>query len=428
VTPAGREDARSADAVVVGAGLAGLTAAVRLAEAGLRVVTVAKGLGSVRLSPATIDILGYAPDRVDNPAAALPDFVAAHPGHPYALIPPGLLAESVSWLREHSGDLGYLGEPSANLLLPTALGVPRPSAVVPESMAGGDVRTFRSVAIAGLRALKDFHPALVAENLVTAAAAAGQQIEARSVMLTPSTDGEADVGTLSFARRFEDPRLRATVAEQLRRAVGDEQAVGLPAVLGLDRGHEVWAELREAVGRPVFEIPTIPPSVPGLRLANVLQGRLRRAGGRLMLGAQAVGPELRNGSLAGVRMRVAAREVARTARWIVLATGGLASGGIEMAADGVVSESVLGLPVWGAPAPGELAFLPAYFGEHPMSTAGLRVDSALRPLRPEGEPVHPNLRAAGAVIGGARPWREKSGDGISLCTGYLAAATILREA
>jgi glycerol-3-phosphate dehydrogenase subunit B len=94
---------------------------------------------------------------------------------------------------------------------------------------------------------------------------------------------------------------------------------------------------------------------------------------------------------------------------------------------GAVSEQALGLPVH-APGPGETGFLPSYLGDHPMETAGLRVDSTLRPVGPDGEPVYPNVYAAGAVIGGARPWREKSGDGISLSTGYLAADAILKEA
>ena len=136
--------ASAVDVIVLGAGMAGLVAAVRLAEAGLRVTTVAKGYGSLRLSPATIDILGYRPDRVDSPAQALPGFAAAHPEHPYALISPAMLAEAVQWLKEHVDTYAYVGDPGANMLLPTALGVPRPSAVVPETMAGGDVRSARA--------------------------------------------------------------------------------------------------------------------------------------------------------------------------------------------------------------------------------------------------------------------------------------------
>ena len=60
------------DAIVVGCGLAGLTAAVRLAEAGARVLVLAKGVGATHLAPATIDVLGYQDgNRVEKPAEAL---------------------------------------------------------------------------------------------------------------------------------------------------------------------------------------------------------------------------------------------------------------------------------------------------------------------------------------------------------------------
>jgi glycerol-3-phosphate dehydrogenase subunit B len=39
------------DAVVIGAGVAGLTAATRLAESGARVCLLAKGVGSTHLAP-----------------------------------------------------------------------------------------------------------------------------------------------------------------------------------------------------------------------------------------------------------------------------------------------------------------------------------------------------------------------------------------
>ena len=417
-----------ADVVVLGAGMAGLVAAVRLAEAGLHVVTVAKGHGSLRLSPATVDILGYRPELVQSPADELPGFAEAHPGHPYALISPALLADSVQWLKEHVNTYAYVGDPSTNMLLPTAIGVPRPSAVVPETMAGGDLRDIGPVAIAGLGVLKDFHAALAAENLQAAMTAYGRTTQARPVLLSPPTDGLADVGALGLARMFEDAAFRRVVAAELRAAVREDEVVGLPAVLGMDQARSVWTELQQAVGRPVFEIPTaVPPSVPGLRLARALQNRLRRAGGRFVLGAQATGPELRDGKLAGVRIRSAARVMPRLCRWVVLATGGLASGGIEVDPSGTAREQALGLPVH-APGPDQAGFLPSYLGEHPMETAGLRVDSMLRPVGPDGDPVYPNVYAAGAVIGGARPWREKSGDGISLSTGYLAAEAILKEA
>ena len=45
---------------VIGAGIAGLTAAIRLREAGHQVTLMSKGIGGLQLSQGSIDVLGYA--------------------------------------------------------------------------------------------------------------------------------------------------------------------------------------------------------------------------------------------------------------------------------------------------------------------------------------------------------------------------------
>jgi glycerol-3-phosphate dehydrogenase subunit B len=63
--------------------------------------------------------------------------------------------------------------------------------------------------------------------------------------------------------------------------------------------------------------------------------------------------------------------------------------------------------------------VPEYFAEHPIGRAGV---AAGRDLRPEGLA---NVLVVGATLAGAQPWKEKSGDGISLSTGHKAAEVIL---
>ena len=72
--------------VVIGAGLAGLTAATRLAAGGANVTLVSKGLGGLQLGQGTIDVLGYTPDRVTNPVLTLAAIASSRPEHPYAVI------------------------------------------------------------------------------------------------------------------------------------------------------------------------------------------------------------------------------------------------------------------------------------------------------------------------------------------------------
>ena len=64
------------DVVVIGAGLAGLAAAIKAADAGLSVTLVTKGVGGIQLGTGTVDILGYRPEPVDKPLEALEGHVA----------------------------------------------------------------------------------------------------------------------------------------------------------------------------------------------------------------------------------------------------------------------------------------------------------------------------------------------------------------
>ena len=374
--------APAVDVIVLGAGMAGLVAAVRLAEAGLRVTTVAKGYGSLRLAPATIDILGYRPDPVDSPAQALPGFAAAHPEHPYAQISPAVLAEAVQWLKEHVGTYAYVGDPDANMLLPTALGVPRPSAVVPETMAAGDLRSAGPLVIAGFGVLKDFHPALVAENLEAATAARGRAVKARPVLLNPPARRPGRRG-----RPGPGPAVRG---RGVPRRGGGRTAHGRGRRRRRSGCRRCSGWIRPGRSGPSCSRPPggrcsrYPPRSRRRCPACGWPGRCRTGcagpGGRFVLGAEAAGPELRNSELVGVRIRAAARVTPRTCRWVVLATGGLSAGGIQVDVAGALSERALGLPVHG-PGPGEAGFLPGYLGDHPMETAGLRVDGSAAPGR-----------------------------------------------
>jgi glycerol-3-phosphate dehydrogenase subunit B len=64
---------------------------------------------------------------------------------------------------------------------------------------------------------------------------------------------------------------------------------------------------------------------------------------------------------------------------------------------------------------------------HPLARAGIRVDSSLRPLDENGNRVYENLTVVGACLAGSEAWREKSGEGISLSSGFKAATTIVEE-
>lgn len=404
------------DTIVIGTGTAGLVAATRLAQNGARVCVLAKGIGSTHLSPATVDVLGYAPARVDEPGRALEELIAAQPNHPYARIGRAAVEDSLRWFGGvvEDGPLPgyrYVGGLERNRLLPTAVGALRPSALVPETMVAGDAAELGRVCIVGTRALRDFHPRLCAENL----RAAG--FEARSLSI-PLALERADMNALGIARRFDDPRWRAQFCAELSPMLGAEENVGLPAMLGLRDPHGACAELENRLGRRVFEIPSLPPSVPGMRMYEILTAALRKAGGRVVLGGEVIGCERDGARVSSVTTAAAGHARRYLGESFVLATGGFASGAIELDSSWVTHERVLGLALSGVPAPGEARFVAEYLTEQPMARVGVAVDLDLRAQGAE------NVFVAGAALPGAVPWREGSGEGIALSSAYRVAELI----
>ena len=136
--------APSYDALVIGAGLAGLSAATRLAEGGARVMLIAKGVGATHLAPGTIDVLGYdgGGSRVERPGEAL---AALDDRHPLKRLGPAAVGRALDWFTSRFdggplGAYGYRGSLDENVLLPTTVGAAKPSALVPATMAAGDLR------------------------------------------------------------------------------------------------------------------------------------------------------------------------------------------------------------------------------------------------------------------------------------------------
>jgi glycerol-3-phosphate dehydrogenase subunit B len=277
-------------------------------------------------------------------------------------------------------------------------------------MVAGDMRGVGGeVLVVGFRALKDFHAHLLADNLRRGG------IAARAVVLDHVPEGRADVNSLGFARALDGEAFRAAVAAAV--PVGDAERVAFPAVLGIANARVVWADMQARLGRPVFEVPTLPPSVPGMRVFNHFRETLRGARVQQFFNAVVVAGEREGARMTGVRARIGLREQVFGCDHVVLATGGFAAGGLALDSYWKAHEVALGLDVVGMPE-GE-RFVPGYFDEQPMARAGIAVDRELHPAGVE------NVSVVGATLAGAQPWREKSGDGISLSTGHRAAELIL---
>lgn len=404
------------DVVVVGAGLSGLVAAIRLARAGKSVTLVNKGMGGIQLGQGTVDVLGYGPQRITEPLAELPAFVDANPEHPYATLTAGDVSAGVQALLDEVPDL-LVGTPERNVVLPTPVGALRPTAVLQPSMLAGVAEPGKKYVFVGLKQLKDFWPELIAGNVNRA-----EGLSARAAWLSfPARKGEVDSTPLAYARAMDDPDYRARFASELKRLVEPGEVVGLPGVLGLTSPN-AWADIQDRVGQPIFEISTIPPSVPGMRLNDALVKTAKELRIRTVLGSQVLGPIFGGKRLQAVTIGTAGHPVQVSAEHFVFAPGGFESGALQIDSYMNVSEPALGLPVW-------VPDGPLFVGDHnapqPAFFGGVKTDERLRPLDANGDVVYENLHAAGGILAGAQRWREKSGEGIALASAIRATDSIL---
>jgi glycerol-3-phosphate dehydrogenase subunit B len=409
------------DVVVVGLGLAGLVAGVAAAQAGARTLVIGKGYGTSQFRSGCVDVLGYSGDRrVESPRAELSDFIANRAGHPYTILGQAL-EQGLDIVRRamQAAGVPMVGDLDSNHLVLTAAGTLRPSCLVQSGMRFDGKSA--SVAAIGLREFRDFHPQLLATVLPAVAAERGLDVDARAVSVDFADLHRRHLDSVELARLFDQPSYRGRLAAPLRGHLDGATMAVFPAVLGLEDPAACAADLESKLGLPVVEAATLPPSVPGLRLRNALERALKTAGGRTWVGSwvRALGSGSR---VDAIQVVSETSPVQIPIDRLVLASGGLASGGIRITLDGKVEETVAGLEVTLPTGKAEEWFGRSLLDEsgQPIASMGVRVDSALRPIRSDGEVIYENVRVTGGLLAGADRGAEKSADGIACSSGMLA--------
>src|SRR5438094_485193 len=216
--------------------------------------------------------------------------------------------------------------------------------------------------------------------------------------------------------------LRGEVVEQIRDKAAphsDHVRVGVPAVLGLTHDTDVYQRFQSELGHPVFEIPTLPPSVLGLRLFDRLRKHLQETGVEIIWAAQAHAAELSDGRCRRIHLKSAGREQPIEAGAYVLALEDMVDGALRAGVHAVVDpffHQSLADHVVPTERTDEALLKP-----QPFASIGYGVTDRLQPAAGDGNPLARNVFLAGGAIAGYDPVGTKSRGGLAIATGYRAA-------
>ncbi len=418
------------DVAVIGAGMAGMAAALFAAERGLSCIQIGNG-GGILFASGLLDLLGVQPLAERrlwrSPYEALEALARERPEHPLARVGSSSIRVAFAAFTAALGSAGLryapLGELNRNVL--TSIGTIKSTYGVPLSMlAGVDALSARpECLLVDFRGLREFSARQIAATLGAPwPGLRHQRIE------FPGCEDVPELYAAHLARALESGETRARTIALVKPLLGDARAIGFPAVLGLARAGEVHAAFEAGLGMPVFEVPTIPTSVPGLRLLAALETAVSARGVRRrhQAGVRALSfdGDTATLELSGIAGAEGGRRVRAGA--VVLATGRFMGRGLTADRAGV-HESLLGLPVhqpdsredWH-----QRDFLAA--SGHAINRAGIEVDAAWRPLAANGRPAWPRLFAAGSILAHQDWMRSKCGSGLAIATAWAAMEQIAR--
>ena len=210
------------DLIVIGTGLAGLTAARTAVEMGARVLVVGRGMGSLTLFGNTIDVLGAIPPGVDL-ETGVTHWIAAHPDHPYARTGWAGIAEALIGFHDlFPPPYSFVAAGMRNSLVPTGAGTLRPTYLLPVTMRAGAGITAEETLIVGFRGFKDFQGDTVSLHL-----------KCRGVNISLPRYGLEGLSAFALARLMDEVPFRNGLGEAIRGQKAGEKRIGLPAVLGL---------------------------------------------------------------------------------------------------------------------------------------------------------------------------------------------------
>lgn len=391
------------DVIVIGGGLAGLTAAAVAASRKQSVTVLTYGSGSLPLASGALDFGNF-----DN----LPK------NHPYKKIGTENLDAAAKFIVDITAqaNLPYVGGVDKKIPVVTAVGTLKYSALVPESMDATNLADKKKIFVVGIKGLKDFYAPMIADNLKKFFASKTFEVATIDLHML----GGRDITCMDAAQLVTDNEQPLANELKALNATADD-AIILPPIFGV-MGNFSRSTVQTQIKAQIIETTCLPPSPPGIRLQRALMKFLQSSGVKFFENTKVVRGVVDGKKISGVVVENVVREKIFRAKKIILATGGFYSGGLVMREFDNPREPIFDLPVY-FPQGADNWSNPNLFGDKPQgfATTGILTNERLNPVDAGGKVLFDNLHVVGANLGGVDKIFERSAGGIAIASAYKGA-------
>ncbi|MCP4748320.1 MAG: anaerobic glycerol-3-phosphate dehydrogenase subunit B [Desulfobacteraceae bacterium] len=409
------------DVMIIGTGMTGMAAALFAAQQ--RLDTVQAGItGEINFASGLLDLFGVHPVSrgcvLTDPWRGLAKLIQDEPLHPYAKLEINTIRMAMRRFVDFlaKADYPYSFHPDEkNLNVITPAGTIKPTYGVPHTMQKGAqaLALKQSCLLVDFKGLKGYSARQIALAL------AHRWPNLKTVRLEfPDLSGE--LYTERMARSLEEPQARKKLAQAVLPHIENASAVGFPSILGVYRTKDVLQDLERLLGVNVFEIPTMLPTVTGLRLREIFEQHLPAMGVQINFQQRVLACDHLPGG--HFRLHIGNEKVNChvLAKAVILASGRFLGKGLRADRNGI-HETLFNLPVH-QPSQRSGWHHKDLFHQagHPINRSGVQVDKYFRPANCQGRVLHEHLFAAGSILAHQDWIRQKCGSGLAIATAYAA--------
>ena len=415
------------DTIIIGGGLSGLISGIYLSQRGQRCVIISSGQSALHFSSGSFDLLNNLPDgtSVQKPLDAISELVKQAPTHPYAKLGENKFKELARQAEEFLKNAGIStqGDHEENHYRVTPMGTLKPTWLTLKNLLISENEKCLPIQHPGLfniTGFLDFYTRFIADEFLKM----GAKCSIHSInfpALENLRKNPTEMRSVNIARVFDKQENIKELARILKAESGDCDSIILPAITGLNR-EDVVDYLRKEINKPIYLLPTLPPSVPGIHTQQKLRSVFQQNGGVFMLGDNVLRADIKGNRISQI-YSFNHGDIPFVGQNFILATGSYFSQGL-IASTEKIYEPIFDLDVTFTPNRTQW-YNSDVFDTQPYQSFGIKTDSTFRCTR-EGK-LFENLYAAGAILEGFNPLKEGCGAGVSILSAMYIAEQILSK-